>query len=146
MKLLESALRDRGNAVIGVLLLLLVVALLLGGNYVRNAKADEQQEKQLRPYAKYKVADLEVLAAGYRIELDMASRGSANRVETRNLHHFRDQVQEFERVQREARKARDKALGVAQLRGDLQAIETELGRRANPADRLKVHLARIFRI
>ena len=137
--------RQQGNVVVGVLLLLLVIALLLGGNYVRNFEAEKQQEKTSRPYAKYRVADLEVLAEGYRVELEQAGRRS-NRVETRDLHHFQDQVREFERVQREARSARDKAMGVAQFRRDLDAIEAELVRRADSTQGMKAHLERMFRI
>ncbi len=143
---IESSSRRGGNIVVGALLLLLVVAMLLGGNYVRNFQADQQQEKKSRPYAKYKVADLELLADGYRAEIASPKRQAASRVETRSLHHFSDQVVEFERVQREARRARDKAMGVAQLHRDLQAIEKELQLRSNTSSDAKVHLSRLFRI
>ena len=141
----ESSVRRRGNAVVAVLLLLVVVALLLGGNYVRNLQTEKQQEKQSRPYSKYKVADLQVLAEGYRMEIETVDR-KANRVATRNLHHFQDQVLEFERVQKAARKERDKAMGVAQLRRDLEAIEAELAKREDLTQGAKVHLSRMFRL
>lgn len=146
MKAIKSAARQAGNAVVAVLLLVLVAAMLLGGNYVRNFQADQAVEKSARPYAKYRVADLEVLAEGYRTELASPSRTSANRVQTRTLHHFSDQVVEFERVQREARKSRDKAMGVAQLRRDLDVIEAELKTRAAKGSDVQAHLSRMFRI
>ena len=146
MKSYKSVVRSQGNALVGVLLLLLVVAMMLGGNYVRNLKAEEQEAKTSRPYAKYRVADLEVLAEGYRTELASPRRSSKNRVQTRKLHHFDDQVLEFERVQREARKSRSKAMDVAQLRQDLDAIEAELARKAKPTEGLQVHLTRMFKL
>lgn len=139
--------RTRGNAVAGVLLVLVLVIGLLGLNYVRNYQIDQADEKNNRPYARYKAQDLEVLAEGYRIELAAAEkRYVGSRVETRQLHRFGDQVQEFERVQKEARKARDKAFNVAQVRRDLQAIEAEQQRRAASVGGAAVHFTRLFRL
>ena len=138
--------RRRGNAVVAVLVLLLIVAAALGGNYVRNAQADAQDEKKSRPYAKYQIGDLEVLAEGYRMELATAEkRHGGRRVSTRTRHHFRDQVQEFERVQRETRKVRDQAIEVAQVRADLKEIEDEISGRQTPGSGAKLHLERMFR-
>jgi uncharacterized membrane protein len=139
--------RTEGNAVTVVLLVLLVVGAALGVNYVRNYQIDEKDEKNNRPYAHYEAAVLEILAEGYRMELAAAEkRYGGSRVQTRQRHHFSDQIQEFERVQSEARKARDKALDVAQIRQDLQAIEAEQQRRATGDDGVAIHIKRMFRI
>lgn len=139
--------RLQGNALVGVLFLLLLVALALGGNYVRNYQTDQQQEKQQRPYAKYGVGDLEVLVEGYRAEIAKLERGhGAGRVATRNRHHFSDQVREFERVQRAARGSRDKAVEIAQTRRELKKLEEELARRRTGGSEMQVHLGRMFRI
>ncbi len=139
--------RTRGNAVAVVLVTLLVVVAGLGVNYVRNYQIDEKDEKNLRPYARYEAAVLEILAEGYRMELSAAEkRYGGRRVQTRERHHFSDQIQEFERVQSEARKARDKALDVARIRQDLQAIEAEQQRRTAGADGVAIHIKRMFRL
>jgi hypothetical protein len=138
--------RRRGNAVLGVVAVLLLLAMALGGNYVRNYQTDMQQEKQARPYAKYGLQDLQLLAEGYRTEVKAAeARHGGGRVETRTRHHFSDQVQEFERVQRAARSARDQAIEVAQTRDELKKIEEEIQRRADAGGELTVHLERMFR-
>jgi len=138
--------RSHGNALVGVLVLVLLLALALGGNYVRNYQTDQAEAKQSRPYAKYKVDDLKILAEGYRMELRSAEQDGAGRVSTRKRHHFADQVQEFERVQKAARKNRDKSLALAQIRKDLSAIEAELTRRTDATAGAKTHLERMFRI
>jgi len=139
--------RRRGSAALGALALLLVLVTLLGLNYVRNYKIDKSQEQQKRPYAKYKTADLELLAEGYRMELRRAEgRQGAGRVQVRERHHLSDQVREFERVQKEARRVRDRTLDTAQVKGDLEAIEAEQRRRANAQEGVTLHLTRLFRI
>jgi len=143
----RSPKRESGNAVAMVLLVLVLVVGVLGLNYVRNYQVDQQQEKNNRPYARYKVGDLEVLAQGYRVEIETREkRYGRGRVQTRDRHHFSDQIQEFERVQKAARGARDKAVEIAQLRKDLQAVEEELQRRSAAGTDLIVHLERMFRI
>jgi hypothetical protein len=67
-------------------------------------------------------------------------------VATRKLHHFADQVQEFERVQKAARRNRDRSLELAQIRKDLKSIEDEIQRRADSTSDAKTHLERMFRI
>ena len=138
--------RTQGNAVFVVLLLLLVAALALGGNYVRNYQVDQQQKKKVDSYARYGLEDLKMLAEGYRVEVAKQGAKTARRVETRNRHHFGDQVREFERVQRAASGSRDKALDLAQLRRELKKIEAELARRAATGAGMKIHLERMFRI
>ena len=129
------------------LLLLLVAALALGGNYVRNYQVDQQQKKKkVDSYARYGLEDLQMLAEGYRVEVAKQGAKTARRVETRNRHHFGDQVREFERVQRAASGSRDKALDLAQLRRELKKIDAELARRAVTGAGMKIHLERMFRI
>ncbi len=143
----QSRDRRRGNALLGVAILLLLVALALGGNYVRNYQVDKQEEKNARPYARYGVDDLQVLAEGYRKELaTLEARHGGGRVGVRNRHHFSDQVQEFERVQKAARRNRDKAVEIAQIRGDLKEIEEEISRRQSGASGARLHFERMFRI
>lgn len=137
--------RNRGSVASVLLLLTLVVVAGLGINYVRNYRSEQQDEKTKRPYAGYDSGSLEVLAEGYRVELVAAEkRYAGRRVETRKRHHFSDQVQEFERVQREARKERDRALDLAQIRRDLDAIQAEQRHRDAGGDGLAAHLDRLF--
>ncbi len=122
--------RQRGNTILVALALLLVIAFGLGLNYVRNTRIDQQEEKKQRPYAKYQTQDLDKLAEGYRMELRAAeARHGAGRVKTRERYHLAEQVQEFERVQKAARRARTQAGEVAQIEADLAAIEAEQKRR-----------------
>jgi hypothetical protein len=139
--------RRRGHALFGVLIVLLLVAVALGGNYVRNYQTDAEKEKKPRPYAKYALDDLKMLADGYRMELAAAEkRHGGQRVGTRSRHHFGDQVQEFERVQRETRKVRDKALAVVGTRANLKEVETEITRRESMASGAQIHIERMFRL
>ena len=139
--------RTHGSAVSALLLILLLASGVLGLNYVRNYRVDQQEQKSKRPYADYPVSDLEMLASGYRMELAAAEkRHVGRRIETRVRHHFSDRVQEFERVQREARTLRKRALDVVQIRRDLDAIEAEQHHRTDAAGRLLAHLERLFRL
>jgi hypothetical protein len=139
--------RQAGNALIAVLLLLVLVGGALGLNYVRNYQVDQKEEENNRPYARYAVGDLKVLAEGYRMELKAAEeRYRTQRVQTRDRHHFSDQIQEFERVQKAARKNRGKAFELADMKRDLQAIEAELGRRSGSGGEIGEHVERMFRL
>jgi hypothetical protein len=139
--------RRAGNAVAGAALLLLVLCVALGGNYVRNYQIDQAQEKQNRPYGRYGVADLHVLAEGYRMEVAAAEqRQGGQRATARDRYHLSAQIKEFERVQKAAQKNRDRALEIAEMRRELTAIEAELQRRASAADGITLHLTRMFRI
>ena len=138
--------RRRGNAVVGVLILLLLLCLALAGNYVRNYQTDQQQEERARPYSKYALGDLELLAEGYRTEIaKLEARHGGGRVETRSRHHFGDQVREFERVQKAARRSRDSAVDIAQTRADLKEVEDEIATRKTAGSDLEVHIERLFR-
>ena len=142
----ENQKRTRGSAGVVVLVLLILVGGLLGVNYVRNYQIEKKDEQNNRPYLRYAAGDLEMLAEGYRMELAAAEKRYGNgRVQTRVRHHFGDQIREFERVQKEAHKARDKALDVAQISQDLQEIEAEQQRRGAGAAGVAVHIARMFK-
>lgn len=139
--------RQAGNAVTVALLLLFVAGGALGLNYVRNYKIDQQQETNNRPYARYKLGDLQVLAEGYRMELAAAEkRHGSGRVQTRERHHFSDQIDEFERVQKAARRSRDKAFDLADMRRELQVIEAEQQLRGPDNGELAMHFTRMFRL
>jgi len=137
--------RRRGSANSLLLLLVLGIVAGLGFNYVRNYRSEQQDEKIERPYAGYDAQALDLLAEGYRAELVAAEkRNAGRRVETRERHHHGDQVREFERVQREARRQRDRALDVAQIRRDLEAIEAEQRHRAVAGEGVGAHLGRLL--
>lgn len=139
--------RTRGSGIGIVLLLLLIGGAALGLNYVRNDRIDQQDPKSARPYASYQQADLELLAAGYRLELASAERRSGGgRIQARRLHHLDEQIQEFERVQAQARRARGKALDIAQIRRELAAVEAEQRLRTSFASIITAHLTRMFRL
>ena len=81
--------RQAGNAVTVVILIVFLLGAVLGLNYVRNYQTVQQDEKQSRPYARYQLGDLEVLAEGYRMEIQSREkRHGAGRVQTRTRHHF----------------------------------------------------------
>ena len=139
--------RTLGSGVGVVLLLLLIAGVVLGLNYVRNYRIERQDPNTDRPWARYQPADLELLAAGYRVELaGTEKRQGASRAQVRQRHRFRDQVQEFERVQKQSRRSRDKALDIAQIHTDLEAIEAEQQRRASFTSTVSMHLTRLFRL
>ena len=130
-----------------MLLLLLVLGSALGFNYARNYRIDREDEKHSRPFAKYSTENLATIADGYRIELGAAEkRQLGGRVKTRDLYHFGDKVKEFERVQSETRRVRDRAIAVAEIRETLAKLEAEQERRASGGMGLTTHLTRMFRI
>lgn len=138
--------RDAGNVVVPALLLLLGLAGALGWNYHRNYQLEQQQAKS-RPFSALSTQDLALMAAGYRQELAGTSVGSgAKRVATTQRYHFGDQVKEFERVQRETRRVRDRQTGRAQIEADLAQLEAEQLLRANSTADAVVHLTRLFSI
>ena len=138
--------RTRGSGVGIVLLFFFVVGAALSLNYVRNYQIDKQDPKNGRPYERYERADLALLAEGYRLELAaVEKRQGAGRVQVRQRHHLSDQVREFERVQKQARRARDKALDIVQLRKDVEAVEAEQQCRGSFAGAISAHVTRMFR-
>src|SRR5262245_30800152 len=100
--------RQEGRA----LLLLVVLCALIGAgawNYHRNLVA-EQAARKARPLSGYDTADLEALAEAYRQEVrgDTAryEKNRAHRAEARERSYFDEQVQEFEKVQRQSGRSR----------------------------------------
>lgn len=140
--------RVAGGAAIPVLFLLLVLGGALGWNYDRNCRIDREQEKKTRPFARYPTADLPVLEEGYRLELEQAqAKQGARRVQARDRYRLAEQIEEFERVQREARKARSRAVDVAEIQANIDALEAEQARRAaGPPNPALVHITRMFRL
>jgi len=139
--------RRAGNAVAMTALLLVMAGGLLGWNYYRNYQIEMQDDKQKRPFAAFSEKDLAVMAEGYRQELAGASAGQrGGRVATRERFHFGDQVKEFERVQQETRRVRDRQIELAQVQAELQKIEAEQQLRAGGGPSAMVHLTRMFKI
>jgi hypothetical protein len=139
--------RQWGGAVVLVLLLLLVLGAALGYNYARNYGIDREEEKQSRPFARYSTENLAIMAEGYRIELGTAEKKQlGGRVQTRERYYFGDKVKEFERVQGETRRVRDRAIAVAEIRETLAQLEAEQERRSSGGQALTTHLTRMFRI
>ena len=136
-----------GGAVGSALLLLLVAAAALGWNYHRNYQIDRENEPSQRPFARFATKDLAAMAEGYRIALAEArTKQIGGRVATQDRHFFGDQIKEFERVQRESRRVRDRAIDVKEIQSKLDLIEGEQGRRARPGEVAMIHLTRLFRI
>jgi len=148
---LSDATSDRkrrgGSAVPIVILLLLVLAGGLGWNYHRNARIDQQTEQKSRPYAAMSTPDLSVMIEGYRQELAAASASAGRtRVATRERYHFGEQIKEFERVQHETRRIRDRQIEAAQIQAELDRLEAEQKIRGDTSSKAMVHLTRMFRI
>ena len=133
----------------GTLMLVLVAIVAIAGagawNYRRNLEA-EAQRNAARPLSGYSTSDLEALADAYRQEL-AASKGRSKgtnqaRAVAKDRAYFDEQVQEFEKVQKQAaaqRKAADAAVGsVGDV--DLQRVEEELRARGGAESDLDRHL------
>ena len=136
-----------GGAVASVLLVLVVAAAVLGWNYHRNYEIDHSVRKTQRPFAKYATKDLAIMAEGYRIAVAEAkARQVGGRVGTQDRRYFDEKIQEFERVQRETRLVRDRAIAVREVQDKLDQIEAEQRRRSGFGGIAMIHLERLFRI
>ena len=81
------------------------------------------------------------------MELSSAqSKQSGGRVRTRERYRFSAQIKEFERVQQETRKVRERAIDVAEIQSNIDALESEQQRRASPSGDIMLHVTRLFRI
>jgi hypothetical protein len=132
----------------GTLMLVLVAIVAIAGagawNYQRNLAA-EAQRNAARPLSGYSTSDLEALADAYRQELS-AHKGRSNganqaRAVAKDRAYFDEQVQEFEKVQKQAaaqRKASSAAGRVGDV--DLQRVEEELRARGGAESDLDHHL------
>lgn len=131
-----------------MLLVVLLLALGVGGawNYRRNLDAEAAESP--RPYRTLSNAEIGDLIAAYQGEIDewQAKQGGADRrsgaVRDRAL--FEDQIREFERVQREG--ARSRALGGELLlrRIELEKLEEEQRLRSSSQSTLALHLRRLL--
>jgi len=136
-----------GSSAIVALLLLLVVAAALGWNYHRNYQIDQSADGGGRPFAKFSTEDLALMAEGYRLELAEAKQKQiGGRVGTQDRHFFDEKIQEFERVQRETRRVRDRSIAVKEIQDKLDLVEAEQRRRVRVGGVARVHLERLFRI
>ena len=136
-----------GGAAGTALVLLLGVTAVLGWNYHRNYQVDRSTEKTQRPFAQYATKDLAIMAEGYRVALAEAkSKQIGGRVGTKERHFFNDQIEEFERVQRQTRRVRDRAIDVKEVQDKLTLLEAEQLRRTKPGGLAMIHLTRLFRI
>ena len=132
----------------GTLLLVLVAIVAIAGagawNYRRNLEA-EQQREAARPLHGYSTSDLEALADAYRQELAAHAGRAKSQKQTRAVAkdraYFDEQVQEFEKVQKQAaaqRKAADANATVGDV--DLARVEEELRARSGGESDLDRHL------
>lgn len=136
--------RQAGGA--GMLVLVAIVAIGGAGawNYHRNLEA-EAQRAAARPLSGYSTSDLEILADAYRQELSASKGrskgGSQARAVAKDRAYFDEQVQEFEKVQKQAaaqRKANAALGNVGDV--DLQRVEEELAARGEAETDLDRHL------
>lgn len=139
--------REQGGATGPVLIILLILASALGVNYYRNYATDQENEATKRPFANYPTSELPVLLEAYQMALREArSKQVGGRVQTRERYRFTAQIEEFERVQRETRKVRERAIDVAEIQTNIDALETERQHRASSSGEIMLHVTRLFRI
>jgi hypothetical protein len=141
--------RHSGGVLVPALVLLV---LLIGGgawNYHRNLLREQAEDKP-RPYKTYSDDNLVQLEEGYRIELTNFNKrfGSqrSRRVAVQNRGLIGDQIDEFERVQKVARRTRELGGEAARLQSHLDFIAEERRLRANRPSELQLHLKRLTRI
>jgi hypothetical protein len=128
---------------------LLVAVLVLGSgwNFVRNTRIDNAE---VRIYRGYSDAELEELTSVYQTQVDQRTqtyRQTADRgVVVRDRALLGGQVEEFERVQRISQQRR--ALGGRVTDGQISLEQIELERQKRAADRpsYKMILRRLFSI
>ena len=132
---MNSMRRQAGFGSAFMLLVIVVAAIGAGAwNYQRNLKL-EQASRAARPLSGYSTEDLEALADAYRGEV--ASRSAryegakGQRAEARERAYFDQQVQEFEKVQRQSSKARDAGGELAVREAALRDVEAELAARGS---------------
>jgi hypothetical protein len=117
----------------GVLVLVLVAIVAIAGagawNYRRNLQAEEQRTAA-RPLHGYATSDLEALAAAYKQEIGAREgryeAAKKTHAEAKDRAYFDEQVQEFEKVQKQSGKKREAGAEVAMREVDLARIEEEL--------------------
>jgi hypothetical protein len=140
--------RREAGRVSGGALLLVAIGLAAAGawNYHRNL-AREEASRAARPLAGYSTADLEALADAYRGQVEAGNaryeRSRAGRASARERAYFDEQVQEFEKVQRESSRVRDASAALAEDEASLRAVESELAARRGASGAWETHWRRL---
>jgi uncharacterized protein HemX len=144
-----AANRQAGATLVPLLLLLVLVAAAGAWNYHRNWTRDKAEEKP-RLYKSFSDTDLAQMEEGYRLELAKFNEhyGSqrSRRVVVQNRGLIGDQIDEFERVQRAARRSRQLTGSAAELQAQLDQIAEEHRVRSQRSSALMGHLKRLVRI
>jgi hypothetical protein len=129
------------------LLLLVLVGILIGGgtwNFRRNLAIEEAEP---RPYRGYSLEQLEDLKAAYENEVDTHTQryqqAASRKVNVRGGGMLRDQVDEFERVQRIGQKRRAIASDFAKNQVQLDDVKAELRKRETERDELQLFVRRL---
>lgn len=140
--------REQGKAMLAVVVLLLLV--VAGGyNYHRNMVA-ETAEQGPRPFKGYSTDDLSSLRDAYDQEVKAferkrsAQQGRRTRASSGGV--MGEQVDEFERVQRNSVALRETTADVAEREAQLRSIERELELRSALAGGLTLHIQRLTKI
>ena len=131
----------------GALVLVLVAIVAIAGagawNYRRNLQAEEARNAA-RPLHGYSTSDLEALADAYRQEIAAhAGRAKAQkqtRAVAKDRAYFDEQVQEFEKVQKQAEAQRRAGADAKVGDVDLARVEEELRTRSGAESELDRHL------
>jgi hypothetical protein len=125
-------------------LVLLVAAGAGAWNYHQNLRAEQAE---IRPYRGYSDADLAALIAAYESEAEVLGRRydavKGRRSQARDTGFIGDQVQEFERIQREAGRTRAAGADVSERDAALRDLEKERRVRAEERDVLRTFLRRL---
>ena len=141
--------RQAGATLMPLLLLLALVAAAGAWNYHRNWTRDKAEEKP-RLYKSFSDTDLAQMEEGYHLELAKfnAQYGSqrSRRVVVRDRDLIGDQIDEFERVQRAAKRSRQLTGSAAGLQAQLDQIAEERRIRSQRSSALMGHLKRLVRI
>jgi hypothetical protein len=136
--------RRSGRTLLALVALLAGLAAAGAWNYQRNARLEEAAFRPFRGYADEDLAKL-VGAYGSELEALRARQGAApGRAAARDRGLLREQVDEFERVQRASSGARALAGAIAEREAALRYLEAEQERRARDRDRVAVFLRRLL--
>jgi len=134
-----------------MILVALLLLIVVGGgyNYHRNMQA-EQQDQGPRPFKGYSTADLTSLRDAYDQEVQAYQRKydsqQRQRVRTSGNGAMNEQVDQFERVQRNSAAIRETTADVAEREAQLRAINRELELRLALGGGLSLHLKRLTSI
>ena len=140
--------RQTGGATLP--LLLLVLAMGIGGyNYHRNWTA-ERAAQGPRPFEGYSAGDLTKLRDAYAQEMEQFEQRYAlqrsRRVRATGEGLMGERLEEFERIQQTSTQLREIATEVADRQARLGEIERELAYRTTLDDGFALHMRRLTRI